>query len=112
MSRRFLRTETPRKRSVGARCEGFSDNKDSPLEGHLNRAPRSRAGLRRAEGTLMRKPNKQSAEPVGWKVYIMRAKLTLVGFVDALDKQEALDKAMRELNIREADRFRITVRRE
>jgi hypothetical protein len=42
----------------------------------------------------------------------MLAKLTWPGFVEAHDEREALDKAMRELNIREADRFRISVRRE
>jgi hypothetical protein len=60
----------------------------------------------------MKKPRKQSAEPVGWKVYIMRAKLSWLGFVEARDEREALDKAMRDLNIRAADRFRISVRRE
>jgi hypothetical protein len=60
----------------------------------------------------MKKPRKQSGEPVGWKVYIMRAKLSWLGFVEARDEREALDKAMRDLNIREADRFRISVRRE
>jgi hypothetical protein len=45
-------------------------------------------------------------------VHIMRAKLTWRGSVEARDKHEAMDKAMRELNIREADRFRISVRRE
>jgi hypothetical protein len=59
----------------------------------------------------MKKPRKPSAEPVGWKVYIMRAKLTWLGFVEARDEHEALDKAMRDLNIREADRFRITAQR-
>jgi hypothetical protein len=42
----------------------------------------------------MKKPRRQSAEHVGWKVYIMRAKLTWLGFVEARDEQEALDKAM------------------
>jgi hypothetical protein len=60
----------------------------------------------------MKKPRKQSAEPLGWKVYMMRAKLTWLGFVEAHDEKEALDRAMRDLNIREADRFRISVRRE
>ena len=60
----------------------------------------------------MKKPRKQSDEPVGWKVYIMRAKLTWLGFVVARDEQDAIDRAMRELNIREADRFRVSVRRD
>jgi hypothetical protein len=41
----------------------------------------------------------------------MRSKLAWLGSVEARDKQEALDKAVRELNIREADRFRISVQR-
>jgi hypothetical protein len=60
----------------------------------------------------MRKPRKQSVEPVQWSVHIMRAKLTRLGPVEARDEAEAMDKAMRELNIREADRFRVSVRRE
>jgi hypothetical protein len=44
----------------------------------------------------MKKPRKHA---VGWKVYIMRAKLTWLGFVEA----HLGDKAMRELDIREAD---------
>ena len=55
---------------------------------------------------------KQSGEPVQWSVHIMRAKLTYLGSVEARDKAEAMDKAMRQLDIREADRFRISVRRE
>ena len=60
----------------------------------------------------MKKPRKQSGEPAQWTVHIMRAKLTYLGSVEARDKAEALDKAMRQLDIREADRFRTTVRRE
>jgi hypothetical protein len=62
----------------------------------------------------MKKPRRKepAGEPASWKVYIMRAKPTWLGSVEARDKQEALDKAMRDLNIREADRFRISVRRE
>jgi hypothetical protein len=60
----------------------------------------------------MKKPRKQSGEPAQWSVHIMRSKLTWLGSVEARDKQEAMDKAMRELNIREANRFRISVRRE
>jgi hypothetical protein len=61
--------------------------------------------------TLMKKP--RSHQPsAGWKVYIMRAKETWVGTVEARDEHEALDRAMRDLNIREADRFRVTIRRE
>lgn len=60
----------------------------------------------------MRKPRKQSAEPVQWSVFIMRAKLTWMGSVEARDKAEAIEKAMRDLKIRLADQFRIGVRRE
>jgi hypothetical protein len=60
----------------------------------------------------MEKPRKPAGEPVQWSVHIMRAKLTWLGSVEARDKAEAIDKAMRELNIREADRFHIGVRRE
>jgi hypothetical protein len=60
----------------------------------------------------MKKPRKQSGEPVSWSVHIMRAKLTYLGSVEARDEAEAMDKAMRQLNIREAERFRISVKRE
>jgi hypothetical protein len=60
----------------------------------------------------MKKPAKQSAKPVTWAVYLMKAKPQWVGSVEARDEQEAMDKAMRDLNIREADRFRVSVRRE
>jgi hypothetical protein len=66
----------------------------------------------------MKKTTKSVAEPVKWDVYMASSKriwpgrLTYLGSVEARDEQEAIDKAMRELNIREADRFRISVRRE
>ena len=69
-------------------------------------------GLNLAFARGMKKPRKQSAQPAQWTVHIMRAKLTCLGSVEARDKAEAMDKAMRQLDIREADRFRISVRRE
>ena len=60
----------------------------------------------------MKKPRSNSAEPATWSVHIMRAKLTWLGTVEAHDKAEAMNKAMRELNIREANCFRVSVRRE
>jgi hypothetical protein len=60
----------------------------------------------------MKKPRKQSAEPVGWKVFIMRSKLSWIGNVEAHDEKQAIDKAIEKLGVREADRFRISVRRE
>ena len=59
-----------------------------------------------------KKPRKQSAEPNSWSVHMMKAKLTYLGSVEARDEKEATDKAIRDLNIREADRFRISVKRE
>ena len=60
----------------------------------------------------MKKPRKPAGEPAQWTVYMMRSKRTYLGSVEAPDEAEAMDKAMRDLNIREADRIRITVRRE
>ena len=67
--------------------------------------------MRRAEGTLMNKPRKQSDGSALWHVYLMKSKPTWVGLVEARDQEQAVRKAMRDLDIREADRFRISVRR-
>jgi hypothetical protein len=48
----------------------------------------------------MKKPRKPSSEPAQWSVLIMRAKLTWLGSVEARDEAEAMDKAMRQLDIR------------
>ena len=60
----------------------------------------------------MKKPRKKTAEPVRWAVYIMRSKPTYLGTVEARDEAEAMARAIRDLNIRPADHFRISVRRE
>ena len=68
-----------------------------------------------ASHIALQKPRKNSgttAEPAQWSVHMMRSKLTHLGSVEARDKAEAMDKAMRQLDIREADRFRVSVRRE
>jgi hypothetical protein len=57
----------------------------------------------------MKKPRKKSAEPVGWKVYIFRKKLTRLGSVEARDRDEALRKAIEQHEIKEADRWRVSV---
>ena len=41
----------------------------------------------------------------------MRAKLTWLGSVEARDEAEAIEKAIKQLEIREADRWRLSVRR-
>ena len=60
----------------------------------------------------MKKPPKQSGKLVDWSVYILRSKRQWIGSVEARDEQEAIDRAIEKLGIREADRFRVTVRRE
>jgi hypothetical protein len=60
----------------------------------------------------MKKPRKQSAEPVGWKVYIMRAKGTYLGQVEARDEAEAMDKAIKVFGVRESERCWLSVRRD
>ena len=46
-----------------------------------------------------------------WTAHIMRAKLTWLGLVEARDEAEALAKAVEQLNVCPADRWRISVRR-
>jgi hypothetical protein len=60
----------------------------------------------------MKKQRKQSGEFVAWSVYILRSKLSWIGSVEARDEKEAIDRAIEKLGVREADRFRISVRRE
>jgi hypothetical protein len=36
----------------------------------------------------VKKPRKEAAEPAQWTVYLMRAKLTWLGIVDARDEAE------------------------
>jgi hypothetical protein len=60
----------------------------------------------------MKKPRQQSGEPAQWSVFILRAKLTWMGSVEARDEAEARQKALKQLDIRPADQFRISVRRE
>jgi hypothetical protein len=50
-------------------------------------------------------------EPVRWTVYILRAKAERLGSVMAKDKAEAMELAIKECDIREQDRFRVSVRR-
>ena len=54
----------------------------------------------------MKKPRKG---PVTWNVYIVRKKLAWLGTVEAKDRDEALKKAIEQQQIREADRWRISV---
>ena len=42
----------------------------------------------------------------------MRAKLTWLGFVEARHEAEAIEKAIKQLGVRPADRWRLSVRRE
>jgi hypothetical protein len=60
----------------------------------------------------MKRPRKELPEPAQWTVYMMRSKLTYLGSVDARDEAEAMDKAIKQLEIRQADRWRISVQRE
>jgi hypothetical protein len=69
--------KTPRKKGVGTRLRGAKGlTEDAPCRkrGQSNCVSRSRAALRRAEGAPMKKPRKQSDEPEGWAIYLMRAK--------------------------------------
>jgi hypothetical protein len=43
---------------------------------------------------------------------ILRAKLTWMGSVEARDEAEAREKALKQLDIRPADQFRISIKRE
>lgn len=54
----------------------------------------------------MKKPRK---EPVSWNVYIFRKKLIWLGSVEAMDRDAALRKAIEQHEIREADRWRVSV---
>ena len=54
-------------------------------------------------------PKKPRKEPLTWAVYIFRKKLTRLGTVEAKDRNEALKKAIEQHEIREADRWRISV---
>jgi hypothetical protein len=60
----------------------------------------------------MKKPRKPSDEPARWSVFILRSKLIWMGSVEARDEAEAREKALKQLAIRPADQFRISVRRE
>jgi hypothetical protein len=60
----------------------------------------------------MKKPANKSGKPVSWKVFIMRSKLSWIGNVEAHDEKQAIDRAVEKLGVREAERFRISVRRE
>jgi hypothetical protein len=60
----------------------------------------------------MKKPRKQTAEPVRWSVFMMRSKLTYLGAVEARDEAEAMAQAVKQLEIREANRWRVSVQRE
>ena len=54
----------------------------------------------------MKKPSKG---PVSWNVYIFRKKLTWLGTVEAKNRDEALKTAIEQHEVREADRWRISV---
>jgi hypothetical protein len=51
-----------------------------------------------------------SAKEQAWSIYLLRGRLTLVGFVHAKDAAEAVKRAVTELEIRQADRFRLCAR--
>jgi hypothetical protein len=54
----------------------------------------------------MKRPRKEAAN---WNVYIFRKKLSWLGTVEAKDREEALKKAIEQHEIREADRWRVSV---
>ena len=108
-----------RQRSWGALAVGdvgtYAEAEKLPSSGHDKRiAP----GLDLAFARAMKKPRKPSSEPDRWTVYmasskpIWRGKLTYLGSVEARDEAEAREKAIKQLDIRPADQFRITVRRD
>jgi hypothetical protein len=59
-----------------------------------------------------RNPSDSTAEPVRWSVFMFRNKGARLGTVWAHDEAEALEKAIKELDIPEAERWRISVRQE
>jgi hypothetical protein len=61
----------------------------------------------------MKTPRKEAGEPAQWTVYkVRRYKLVWLGSLEALNEEQAREKAYKQLDIRPADRFRISVRRE
>lgn len=64
---------------------------------------------------MMKKPRSNSwtsPEPARWSVYKIGKKLVWLGAVEARDQEEALKKAVEELEIKPADRWRVNVQRE
>ena len=64
------------------------------------------------DNAAMKKPRKQSAEPISWRVYLLRAKAQSLGSVEARDEADALKKAAELFEIRKTDRWRLSVRRQ
>ena len=61
----------------------------------------------------MKKHRKEAVEPHRWTVYQFRGKkLVWMGAVEARDEAEAREKALKQLDIRPADQYRISVKRE
>lgn len=54
---------------------------------------------------------KPPAELTAWTVYRLAKKPVRLGQVEAGTEEQALERAFAELNIREEDRFKISVRR-
>ena len=53
---------------------------------------------------------KKPKAPTAWSVYLLRRKATLLGLVHASDEAEAIKTAIRDLQIRRADQFRVAAR--
>jgi hypothetical protein len=49
---------------------------------------------------------------VGWNVYIARGKLTWLGSVEVRDRDGTLEKAIKELEIKPAKHWRLSIQRE
>jgi hypothetical protein len=45
-----------------------------------------------------------------WSVYMLRKRATLVGFVHAVNEDDAIKRAIAEFQIRRADQFRLCAR--
>jgi len=54
---------------------------------------------------------KASAAVTSWSVHLVKKKPVRLGTVEAASEEEAIDRAMKEFQIRDVDRFRISVQR-
>ena len=57
---------------------------------------------------MAKKPREQVQT---WTVHRMKKKAERIGTVEAATEEEAIDRAMADFQIRDVDRFRISVRR-